>query len=204
MMTKRSIVIFDLGGVLIDWDPRHLYRRLFQDDEAEMERFLTEVCNPDWNKRQDAGRPFAEAEAALIEQFPEHEALIRAWRKGFQEMIPGALEEVVTILTELKERGVPLYALSNWSAETFAEMPARFPFLAWFHDIVVSGHERVIKPDPQIYRILLERTGIAPKSAVFIDDSPPNAAAAEALGMRGLVFTTATQLRADLATLELL
>lgn len=203
-MTQRSIVIFDLGGVLIDWDPRHLYRRLFEGDLIAMERFLSEVCTPDWNKHQDAGRPFTEAEAALIAQFPEQAEMIRAWRRGFQEMIPGALEDVVEILTALRDKGTPLYALSNWSAETFVEMPARFPFLTWFRDIVVSGQERVIKPDPQIYRILLERNGISPEEAVFIDDSRPNAAAAEALGLRGLAFTSAARLRADLAKLGLL
>lgn len=203
-MTERTIVIFDLGGVLIDWDPRNLYRRLFAGDLAAMERFLTEVCTPDWNKQQDAGRPFAEAEAALIAQFPEQEVMIRAWRKGFQEMIPGALEDVVEILTALRARGTPLYALSNWSAETFLEMPARFPFLNWFRDIVVSGQERVIKPDPQIYRILLERNGIAPEEAAFIDDSPANVAAADALGLRGLHFSSAERLKQDLRALGLL
>lgn len=203
-MTQRSIVIFDLGGVLIDWDPRHLYRRLFAGDLVAMERFLTEVCAPDWNKHQDAGRPFAEAEAVLIAQFPEQEAMIRAWRKGFQEMIPGALEDVVEILTSLRARGAPLYALSNWSAETFEEMPARFPFLNWFRDIVVSGQERLIKPDPQIYRILLERNGISPEEAVFIDDSRPNIAAADALGLHGLHFTSPERLKEELTALGLL
>jgi 2-haloacid dehalogenase len=203
-MTQRSIVIFDLGGVLIDWDPRHLYRRLFAGDLIAMERFLTEVCTPDWNKQQDAGRPFAEAEAVLIAQFPEQEAMIRAWRKGFQEMIPGALEDVVEILTTLRAKGTPLYALSNWSAETFLEMPARFPFLNWFRDIVVSGQERVIKPDPQIYRILLERNGISPEEAVFIDDSRPNIVAADALGLQGVHFTSPERLKEELTALGLL
>jgi len=204
MMSKRSIVIFDLGGVLIDWDPRHLYRRLFKGDEAAMERFLTEVCDPDWNRMQDAGRSFAEAEAVLINRFPAEAALIRAWREHFHEMIPGALEDVVAILDALRARGTPLYALTNWSAETFAGIPARFPFLNWFRDIVVSGREGVIKPDPRIYHLLLERNAIPAEQAVFIDDSPRNADAAESLGIRGLRFTTAARLRADLAALELL
>ena len=203
-MSRRSIVIFDLGGVLIDWDPRHLYREIFQGDVAAMEQFLTTVCTPDWNKHQDAGRSFAEAEAVLIADFPEQADLIRAWRPGFQKMIPGALEDVVAILAELRERGTPLYGLSNWSAETFADMPARFPFLTWFKDIVVSGRERVIKPDLQIYKILLERNAIDPIAAVFIDDSVPNVVAAGTLGLHAIAFTSAKALREELRAIDLI
>jgi 2-haloacid dehalogenase len=203
-MPQRSVVIFDLGGVLIDWNPRHLYRKLFNGDAAGMEAFLTEVCHHDWNLQQDAGRSFAEAEEEAIRRHPDKERLIRAWRARFAEMIPGALDDTVAILAELKERGTPLYALSNWSAETFPSQRPRFPFLEWFDGIVLSGEERVIKPDPRIYRALLDRYGVAAADAVFIDDSKKNADAATALGIHGLHFTSAATLRGELVALGLL
>ncbi len=203
-MTERSIVIFDLGGVLINWDPRHLYRRLFKGDEAAMEQFLATVCTPAWNLRQDAGRSFADAEAVLIDAHPQHEELIRAWRSGFNEMIPGALDDVVEILAVLKDRGTPLYALSNWSAETFVDMPQRFPFLTWFRDIAVSGQEKVAKPDRRLYDILLSRNAIPAERAVFIDDAPANVEAASALGLHAIRFSSARSLRAELVSLGLL
>ena len=197
-------VIFDLGGVLIDWDPRYLYRRLFNGDEVAMEHFLANVCTPDWNRQQDAGRPFAEAEAEAAARHPEKLDLIQAWARNFHEMIPRAIDGTVAILDELRQRGVPLYALTNWSAETFAPQQARFEFLAWFDGIVVSGREKLIKPDPRIFLLLLDRYAIDPKRAVFIDDVPANAAAAAALGMRGIHFTGPDALRRELATLSLL
>jgi len=197
-------VIFDLGGVLIDWDPRYLYRRLFNGDEVAMEHFLANVCTPDWNRQQDAGRPFAEAEAEAAARHPDKLDLIQAWARNFHEMIPRAIDGTVAILDELRQRGVPLYALTNWSAETFAPQQARFEFLAWFDGIVVSGREKLIKPDPRIFLLLLDRYAIDPKRAVFIDDVPANAAAAAALGMRGIHFTGPDALRRELATLSLL
>lgn len=201
---RRRQVIFDLGGVLIDWDPRHLYRRLFKGDDAAMEHFLTEVCHPDWNREQDAGRPFDEAEAEAAARHPDKLDLIRAWRLHFHEMIPGPIEGTVRILQELRDRGVPLYALTNWSAETFAAQPDRFAFLSWFRGIVVSGQEKLIKPDPRIFAILLERFGIDPAEAIFIDDSPANAAAATGVGLHGIQFTSPDALRQELASLGLL
>ncbi len=203
-MSRRSVVVFDLGGVLIRWDPRNLYRKLFAGDDAAMEHFLATVCTNEWNERQDAGRTLAEAEAELIARYPEKEPLIRAWGARFDEMIPGALDDVVEILEELKRRDTPLFALSNWSAETFLAQPRRFPFLGWFRDIVVSGREGVIKPDPRIFEILLSRNSIAPDCAVFVDDNPTNAAAATSLGIHGIAFKSAPELRAELSGLGLL
>jgi 2-haloacid dehalogenase len=203
-MTKRSVVVFDLGGVLIDWNPRNLYRKLFAGDEVAMEHFLAAVCTPDWNERQDAGRLFAEAEADLIARYPEKAALIRAWGARFDEMIPGALEDSVAVLGELKSRGTPLYALSNWSTETFPPQQRRFPFLAWFNGIVISGEEGLIKPDPRIFELLLRRYALVPEQTVFIDDDPDNATAAHALGLHGIHFRSAVTLRRELAALELL
>jgi 2-haloacid dehalogenase len=201
---RRRVVVFDLGGVLLQWDPRHLYRKLFPGDETAMETFLAEVCTVEWNERQDAGRSFAEAVAELLPRHRDKLHLIEAFGQRFGEMIPGALDETVAIAGELKARGVPIYALTNWSSETFPPQRARFPFLDWFDGIVVSGDEGVIKPDPRIFRVLLDRYRIAADEAVFIDDNPKNAQAAAALGIHGIHFQSPTQLRRELASLHLL
>jgi 2-haloacid dehalogenase len=201
---SRGVAIFDLGGVLIEWNPRHLYRKLFGGDEAAMEEFLANVCTPEWNERQDAGRPFAEATRALLPRHADKRELIEAWGTRFGEMIPGAIDGTVEVLAEVKARGVPVYAITNWSAETFPPQRSRFEFLSWFDGIVVSGEERVIKPDPRIFRILFERYGVAPESAVFIDDVARNAAAASALGIHGIHFRSPEQLRRELAAVGLL
>ena len=201
---RRRIVVFDIGGVLLRWDPRHLYRKLFPDDERAMEQFLANVCTVEWNERQDAGRTFAEAHAALLPRHADKAHLIEAFGRRFDEMIAGPIEGTVDILAELRDTGVPRYALTNWSAETFPPAQRRFDFLSWFDGIVVSGDEGVIKPDPRIFRILLERYRIAPDEAVFIDDNPGNAAAAAALGIHGIHFRSPDLLRRDLEALGLL
>jgi len=203
-MAQRSVVVFDLGGVLIDWNPRYLYRKLFNGDVAAMEMFLTEICSPDWNERQDAGRRFAEAEDVLIRLHPDKARLIRAWHARFDEMIAGPHHDTVAVLEDLKARGAPLYALTNWSAETFAPQCGRFAFLGHFKGILVSGEEGVIKPDPRIFRLLLERFGFKAEDAVFIDDNPANAGAATALGIHGIHFRSAQTLRQELGALGLL
>jgi len=200
----RRIVVFDLGGVLLEWNPRHLYRKLFAGDEAAMEDFLARVCTTEWNERQDAGRTFAEAVAELLPRHADKRALIEAFGARFGEMIPGAIDGTVAILEELRRNGVPLYALTNWSAETFPPQRARFAFLDAFDGIVISGHEGVIKPDPRIFRILLERYAIDAHEAVFIDDNPRNAETASALGLHGIHFRSPAQLRDELAALGLL
>jgi 2-haloacid dehalogenase len=202
--TQRDIVIFDLGGVLIEWDPRHLYRKLFAGDEPAMEDFLATVCTHEWNRGQDAGRSFAEGARRLKRDHPNKAVPIDAYFARFDEMMPGPIAGTVAILAELKDRGTPLYGLSNWSAETYQPAYARFDFLKWFRGIVVSGEVGVIKPDPRIFHALFDRHGVEPQRAVFIDDSPANAAAATALGIHGIRFTTPTALRADLVALGLL
>jgi 2-haloacid dehalogenase len=202
--TTRRVVVFDLGGVLLQWNPRHLYRKLFAGDEAAMESFLATVCTVEWNERQDAGRSFADAVAELAPRHPDKIELIEAFGRRFDEMIPGAIEGTVEIVADLKRAGVRRYALSNFSAETFPPQRQRFPFLSWFDGIVVSGEEGVIKPDPRIYRILLDRYRIEPDEAVFIDDNPGNAAAATALGIHGIHFRSPGQLRRELEALGLL
>jgi 2-haloacid dehalogenase len=203
-ISRRTTVVFDLGGVLIDWDPRYLYRKLFLEDEAAMERFLAEVCTGAWNLQQDAGRTWAEATALLKARHPTQAAMIDAFHLRWSEMIAGAIGDTVAILRELKEAETPLYALTNWSYETFPLALERFDFMRWFQDIVVSGQEKLVKPDPRIYRLLLERHGLQAENVVFIDDNPRNAAAAIALGMHGIHFTNAAALRHELASLGLL
>lgn len=199
-----SAVVFDLGGVLIDWDPRHLYRSLFAGDEAAMESFLATVCTPEWNARQDAGRPWGEAVAALVEEFPAEREMIVAYHERWPEMLGGAIEGTVEILAELQARRVSLYALSNWSAETFPVARDRYPFLTWFDGLVISGEERLAKPDPRLFRILLARHRLDPRSTAYVDDSAANVTVAAGLGMAALLFRGPGILRADLARLGLL
>ncbi|MFI4958721.1 MAG: HAD family hydrolase [Lysobacterales bacterium] len=203
MHAAPDTVIFDLGGVLIDWNPRYLYRQLF-DDEQAMERFLTEVCHSRWNEQQDAGRPWDEAIHLLSAEFPEHTARIAAYRTRWDEMLRGPIHGSVAILHELRARGVRLYALTNWSNETFPLAFERYAFLHVFEGIVVSGAERMIKPDPAIFQVLLSRYGVHPERAVFIDDAPRNVDAAAKLGMHALQFRDAVALRMELIALGLL
>jgi 2-haloacid dehalogenase len=203
MNKQVDTVIFDLGNVLIGWDPRRLYRQLI-DDEAQMEWFLRDVCNSEWNEQQDAGRPWTEATALLRTRFPEHAELIDAYHLRWEETLVGALDDSVALLAELRARGVRLLALTNWSQETFPIARQRFPFLQWFEGIVVSGEEKLIKPDPRIYQRLLERYAVDPAKALYIDDSARNVAAAEALGMHGWWFRDAEGLRRRLVELQLL
>lgn len=197
-------VVFDLGGVLIDWNPRHLYRRLFGADVEGMERFLAEVCTPAWNEKQDAGRSWEEAIAEATASHPAHAALIRAYRERWEEMLGGALTDTVTLLDELRGAGLRLYALTNWSQYTFPYGLARYPFLQWFADIIVSGREGVIKPDPAIFRLLLSRCGLEAERSVFIDDTLKNVEAARMLGFHAFHFRNAVQLRYDLVSLGLM
>lgn len=190
-------VVFDVGNVLIRWDPRFLYRKLF-DDTAAMERFLAEVCNDAWNLEQDRGRTWAEAIAERVLLFPQHEALIRAYSERWHDMVPGEVEGSVAILERLRDAGVPLYAITNFSTEKFAEAQHRFPFLRRFRDVVVSGEERLLKPDPAIYRVLLDRNGLEAARCLFIDDSEKNVRGAEAVGMRAHHFRDAAGLAAEL------
>jgi 2-haloacid dehalogenase len=188
-------VVFDLGGVLIDWNPRHLYRKLVA-DEAFMEWFLAEVCSPAWNAEQDAGRSWAAAVADAKARHPAHAALIEAYAARWPEMIAGDIPETVTLLEALAARGVPLYALTNWSHETFHHARARFAWLEHFRDILVSGDLGIKKPDPRIFRLMLERIGVEPAAVVFIDDVVDNVVSARAEGMQAVHFTSPAALRA--------
>jgi len=197
-------VLFDLGGVLIDWNPRYLYRPHFADDEAAMEHFLTHVCAGDWNHEIDAGKRFADAVAERQRLFPDHAELIALWESGWERMLGDAIAETVAILEELKARGLRLYALTNWSYETFPIARRRFDFLDWFQDIVVSGEVKLAKPDPRIFDLTRTRCQLAPASTVYIDDAPRNVDAARALGFHALHFQEPARLRRELAALNLL
>jgi 2-haloacid dehalogenase len=203
-MAKYSTAVFDLGGVLVDWNPRYLYRRLFDGDATAMEEFLATVCTQSWNEQQDAGRPFAEACAALKLVHPDKTELIDAWFLRYDETLAGPIPGSVDILAELNSLSVPLYALSNWSAETFPAALKRFEFLKWFKGTMLSGEVKLLKPDPRIFKLFLETFAIDPALTVYIDDREPNVEAAMALGMRGILFTDARALRTELIGLELL
>jgi 2-haloacid dehalogenase len=200
---RPTTVVFDLGGVLVDWDPRYLYRQLF-DDPDEMESFLAEVTTAEWNAQQDAGRPWAEAVELLVAEHPQRRELIEAFHRRWPEMLAGEIPGTVDVLAELRAEGVRLVALSNWSAETFPVARERFDFLAWFEGIVISGDVGVNKPDRQIFEHLMEHFGIEPAEALFIDDSSANVEAAKALGLSAIQFTDAEPLRRELVRLGLL
>lgn len=197
---QRDIVIFDLGGVLIDWNPRYLYHPLFLGNEGTMEWFLAEVCPQSWNEAQDAGRSIAEAEAEAIARHPDQHDRILAYYQGFDIMMRGALAGTVALLERLDAAGVPLYALTNFSAETFPLAQRRFAFLSRFRGIVVSGQEKIIKPDPRLYQILLDRYGLDPHRCIYIDDVARNLPPAAALGIHTILFTGAEALAQELAT----
>lgn len=201
-MTGPSI-IFDVGHVLYDWDPRVLYERLIPEGEA-LDAFLRDVCTREWHFQHDAGRPFAETSAELIARHPEHADLIAAWGPRFSEQIPGPIAGMPELVAELDAAGVPLYAITNFSGEFFAPFRAQESQLFdRFRDIVVSGDERLMKPDPAIYRLAMHRFGVEANDAVFIDDRADNVAGAESVGMAGIVFTNAPALRRDLKALGL-
>jgi len=195
-----STVVFDLGNVLVEWNPRRLYEQLIPDPD-DLEQFFSTVVTNDWIRAQDAGRSFADGIATLSAEFPHYGAEIRAFWERWEEMVPGPIHGTVEILSDLKRRGTPLYALTNWSAETFPIARPRFPFFDWFDGIVVSGEVGLVKPDARIYRHLLDQFGLQAADCVFIDDSPANVAGAEAVGITGLHFTSPEKLRRDLAEL---
>nr|WP_269822642.1 HAD family phosphatase [Aggregatibacter actinomycetemcomitans] len=185
---------------MVDWNPRHLYRKIFSND-AEMERFLAEVCNSEWNARQDAGRSWSEGVAEAVKQHPQYETEIRAYHERWTETLNGAIDDTVALLEPLKRSGVRLLALTNWSNETFHFAEERFPFLTEFEGILVSGYERLAKPDPRIFNLLIERYHLNPQHTVFIDDNLRNVEGARNVGLHTLQFTHAQKLKQDLITL---
>jgi 2-haloacid dehalogenase len=190
-------VVFDIGGVLLDWDPEHLYRQLF-DDPAEMAEFLGSICTRDWHLAHDLGVDTRESCAELARLHPRYADMIMAWADRGEEMIAGQIEGTVQILDELRAAGVRCFALSNMEPDTYLVRRDRFAFMRSFDGVVISGIEGVAKPDREIFEILLKRHGLDPDRTAFTDDSPGNVAAARELGIRALRFVNPEQLRRDL------
>lgn len=193
-------VVFDLGGVMIDWDPRYLYRKLFSGDDAAMEAFLASVCTPAWNYEQDLGRPWSEAIAQLQGEFPAQAELIAAYHTRWDEMLGDTIPGMPELLAGVRATH-PTYALTNWSAETFPIAGERFDFIAGFVGIVVSGRVGLAKPDPAIYEHFLATHSLEPSATLFIDDVPANVVAAEQVGFHAIQFHSAVQLRKQLGLL---
>lgn len=197
-VTNIQAVIFDLGGVVIEWNPATVYREMFSGDQEKVDDFLTRICNQDWNEQQDAGRSTTEGTAELVAKFPEWEKEIRAFYGRWIEMIRGPIPGTAAILDELAARGMPLYALSNWSAELFPLVRYKYREFDLFKKIFLSGDYGLIKPDERYYRIALREIGLPVENLIFIDDNPTNVAGAERLGLKSLLFKNADRLRADL------
>ncbi len=196
-MTGIRHIVFDLGNVLISWDPEIPYRRLIP-DEAERRRFLGEVCTLEWNAEQDRGRSWREAEDLLVAEHPALEPLIRAYFENHHEMLAGLVPGTAEILEALLDAGWDVTALTNYSAETFPKAQAIYPILGRFRGITVSGDIRMMKPDPAIYRHHAEAFGLEPSAILFFDDNPKNIEAARAAGWNAELFTSAEKMREDL------
>ena len=190
-------LIYDFGAVLVDWDPRRLYVPYFG-DEARADWFLTEICPYEWNAQVDAGRSPKEVTEERVALFPEWEKEIRLYFDRWIDMMGDGIPGMESLVRDYKARGYGAWGLTNWSWETFPLIRDRYPVFALLDGFVVSGKEKTVKPGPRIYRILLERYGLRAEECIFIDDNPKNTAGAEAVGIRGLVFQDAAQLRRDL------
>jgi len=197
-------IVFDFGGVLLDWNPRYLYRKLFNGDSSRMGRFLTEIDFVGWNFQQDKGCPFAVAVAELSAQFPQYADLIKAYSERWEESIAGPIEATVDILQELKRAGYPLYGLSNWSLETYQRVRTKYPFFKLFETILVSGEVQLAKPDPRLFTLFLERIGRLAEECLLIDDSHVNIEAAQQMGFSTIQFESSSQLEQDLQRLGIL
>jgi FMN phosphatase YigB (HAD superfamily) len=196
-MSEPPIPVFDLGGVFVDWDPLHLFRKLFASEE-EAQWFADTICTRDWNLEFDAGDLYAEGVARLITRHPRYWREIRAYDERWPETIGGFIEGTLAIHQELVDAEIPTFAITNFSWEKWVSMLPHWPFLEKFDGVVVSGLERLVKPDPRIFRLFCERYGLAPESCVMIDDNAANIVSARAVGMQAIHFTTPGALRAEL------
>jgi 2-haloacid dehalogenase len=190
-------VIFDIGGVLIDWHPKYLYSKLLPDDAA-IDAYLDEIGFLEWNRNLDAGGSWDAAIAELAARHPHRKELIEAAHLRWHEMLPGEIPGTVAVLERLAQQGVPLYAITNYSSEKWRETRARFPFFAHFRDVVVSADENMLKPDEPIYRLCLQRNGLRAEECIFIDDVPRNVAAAKSVGIDAILFENPEKLADDL------
>jgi 2-haloacid dehalogenase len=202
--TRNPALIFDLGGVLLDWNPRYLYRKIFSGDEAKVNFFLKEICPQSWNMRQDIGYPTAKAIEERCLLFPHYSAEIHAYYERYPETVKGEIAGTVAILRELYEAGYPLCALSNWSAETFNMVRGKFPFLKWFDAMVISGEVGLTKPDKAIFMLAAQHVGRPPQDCLFIDDLTVNIDAAREYGFQTIAFTSPQELREELVEKKIL
>ena len=204
MITPIKAVVFDYGNVLLEWNPRYVYQRYFPNDPEGMEDFLKEIDFMEWNVQQDKGRTFAEGVVALSKQFPHHAHLIQAYHDHWIDSVGEAYWETVDLIHQLKEKGFPIYGLSNWSAETFPYAREKFNFFELFDDMVISGAVGFVKPEPEIFQILLAKIGRPAEECLFIDDSLPNIQQANTMGFQTIHFVSPSQLRDTLVQLGLL
>jgi 2-haloacid dehalogenase len=204
MSNEIDAIIFDLGGVLIDWNPSYVFDKMF-DDEEKKKHFFENICTSDWNEKQDAGRPLEEATQELVRKHPEWKEYIEAYYGRWTEMLGGPIHETVDILRELKEKGeYKIFALTNWSAELFPIALERYDFLHWFDARVVSGEEKTRKPFPEFYELILKRFHLTAEETLFIDDNVRNAKAAEQFGIKTIIFNSPAQLRDELIEMAVL
>jgi len=204
MQPDIKAIIFDFGGVLLEWDPRHLYNRYFPGQPQAMDQFLDEIDFYEWNAQQDKGRTFTAGIAELSAQFPQHSHLIQAYYDHWEDSIIGEITGTVKILRRLKKRGFPLYGLSNWSAETYPRVKRKYSFFDLFDDIILSGNVKLNKPDPAIFHLLLNKIRYTAPECLLIDDSRPNIESANKLGFNTILFTTPKKLQTELQSLNLL
>jgi 2-haloacid dehalogenase len=201
-MENINTIIFDFGGVLVEWDPRHMYRHVFE-NIPEMEYFLTHICTEDWNLQQDGGRSLSEGTRILQDKFPEYSTKIQLFYDRWEEMLKGEISENVILLKELKEK-YKLYGLTNWSAETFPIALKRFPFFEYFDGIVVSGQEKMIKPDEEIFKLIMSRYHLQSENSLFIDDNLKNINTANKMGFATIHVQEKTDLKKELSFMGLL
>jgi 2-haloacid dehalogenase len=202
--SKKPAIIFDLGGVLIDWNPYYLYCDKLGMTPQDVDRFLKEVAFSEWNKQNDRGRSFAESTVELSAAFPQYRELIHAYDDRYLESIGGAFQPVVELVRKLKKASLPLYVLSNWPTEKFALVRPQYEFFNWFDDMIISGEVGMIKPDHDIFELLLQRIGRSAEECVFIDDHAPNITAAGEIGFQTILFESASQLETELKKMKIL
>lgn len=203
-MSQFNTIIFDLGGVLIDWSPEYVYLKEFRGNREKMNWFLNEICAWDWNMNQDAGYPLDQATEERVALFPEYEELIRMYYGRWEEMLGHAHDDTLALLEKaINHSDYQVYALTNWSGETFPVAREKFPWLSWFEGILVSGEEGMRKPHPEIYELMLTRFNLNPEKSVFIDDSLNNVKGSEAVGIKGIHFQSAEQLQNELLRLNI-
>ena len=196
-MNKIDTIIFDFGGVLVDWNPHYLYDSYFGDTK-KTDYFLTNICTPEWNAQMDGGKPFADGIAEKIAEHPEYEKEIRMYWTDWKQMMGKQIDGMQKLLQDLKTAGYHIYGLSNWSAETFYQIRPKYPIFDLLEGFVLSGDEKCLKPEPKIYTILLDRYHINPNTAVFFDDNIANVEGAKAVGIHGIQFVSAEQIRKEL------